>query len=112
MVPLPRQCPGVSGRVYNHFLPAKNNDPHRLRTSCRGKICSMADQCEEFHDWSDKKWLHVDEYLAKFSVQCEKEEKKTKASSSFFFYRVFPSMLVPLWVQVLLQQLCHLLRLR
>ena len=30
MVPSPRQCPGVVGKVCNRFLPAKKNDPQGL----------------------------------------------------------------------------------
>ena len=41
MVPLPRQCPGVSGKVCNCFQPAEDNDPHRLCTLCRDKTCDV-----------------------------------------------------------------------
>ena len=46
MVPLPHQCPCVSGKVCIRILSPKDNDPHRLCTSCRGKRCSISDCCE------------------------------------------------------------------
>ena len=39
MVSTPHQCPGVRGKVCNHFLHAKDNDSRRpmLCTNCCGK---------------------------------------------------------------------------
>ena len=63
----------------------KENDPHRLCTSCHGKTCSLDDGCEECHDLSDERCQHVGECMAKLLVQREKKhERIAKASSSSF----------------------------
>ena len=69
MVPSPHQCPGVAWKVCSCFLSTKENDPHLLCTSCRGKACVLEDRCEDCHDWSDEKCLCVREYLVKLSAQ-------------------------------------------
>ena len=65
-------------------------------TSCRGKSCSIGDRCEDCHDWSDEKCRHVSEYLAKFSVQREKERKAKASSSSSFFGLSLPNACSPI----------------
>ena len=90
MVPSPCQYSSVSGKVCNRFLPARDNDQHRLCTSCRGKSCSISDHCKDCCDWLDEKWFRVGEYLARLSVQREKKERNAKASFSFFFFFFFP----------------------
>ena len=75
MVPLPRQCPGVAGKVCNHFLPAKENDPHRLCTASLGKTCDIEDCCEDCHDWPDEKCHCLGEYSILLSCQPSVRER-------------------------------------
>ena len=96
MVPSPRQCPGNFGKVCNHFLPSRDNDPHRLCTSCRGKVFSIGDRCEDCYDWSDDKWHRVGEYLAKLSVQHERKKERQAEATSSSFSGFSPSVPVPL----------------
>ena len=75
----------------------KENDPHRLCTSCHGKTCSLDDGCEECHDLSDERCQHVGECMAKLLVQREKKhERMAKASSSSFSSFFFLKCLSPL----------------
>ena len=106
MVPSLRQCPGVEGMVCNGFLLAKDNDPHCLCTSCRGKTCGLNDHCEECHDWSDERCLRVGEYCTWLTCQCnvkKKRERKAKASSSSSSFSMF-SPAMPVSVAILLIQ--------
>ena len=84
----------MEGKVNNHFLPSKENDPHRLCVACRGKSCKSDDHCEE----CDDRCNCVSEYMNKLSMQWEKKrEQKAKASfSSSSFSGLSPSMPVTL----------------
>ena len=79
MVPSPCQCPGLTEKVCNCFLPAKDNDPHCFCTLYRGKTCALEDGCDECHDWPDKRCIRVGEYMAKLSLQ---RERRAEASYS------------------------------
>ena len=68
----------------NTFLPAKDDIPHRLCTSCLGKMCSLDNHYEECHDWFDECCQRIGEYIAKLSVQREKCKRKAEASSASF----------------------------
>ena len=80
MVPSLCQCPGTTEKVCNRFLPARDKDPHRLCSSCRGKVCSISDRCGDCRDWDDEMWTKVGEYHAKLALLGErKKERKVKA---------------------------------
>ena len=76
MVPSPGKCPGIAGKVCNRFLPARDNDPHRLCTSCQGETCNIDDRCEDCHDWTDDMWHCLGEYLPKLSVQWSERRRR------------------------------------
>ena len=84
MGPSLHQCPSISGKVCNHFLPVKDNNLHRLCIACGDKTCDAEGRCDDCRNWSDK-CRRVGKYLAKLSAQYEKKsERKAKASSSSF----------------------------
>ena len=95
MVPSPRKCPGVEGKVCERFLPAKDHNPHRLCVTCRGKSC-IDNWCAEFHEWSEEHCRDVAAYAVKLSVQCEKKKEGKAKSWSSSFYGFSPTMPVPL----------------
>ena len=80
MVSSQHQCPGVEGKVCNRFLPSKENDRHRLCVTCRVKLCTVDNRCEECHDWLDDRCKRVSENVLKLSLQHEKCKRKAKAS--------------------------------
>ena len=88
MVPSPRKCPGVEGKVCGRFLPPKDHDPHRLCVTCHGKSCTVDDRCAECTEWSDERCRDVAVYIVKLSAQTVKK-KERKARSSSFFFRFF-----------------------
>ena len=83
IVSLPCQCPGTSEKVCNCFLPARDNDPRRLCSSCRGKECNIDDRCVDCHDWDNEMWRKVSDYHAKVAVQKERKAKAASSPSSF-----------------------------
>ena len=87
MVPSPHQYPSNVVKVCNLFLPARDNNPHRLCTSCRGKTCNIGNRCEDCHDWMDELWHYVDKYRTKLCLQQDREkERRVKATSSYSFW--------------------------
>ena len=88
---------GTSNGVCNWFLPVRDNDPHLLCISCRGKECNNDDRCEDCHDWDNEMWQKVSAYRSELAVQHEKKDRKAKSSSSSSSLSgFFPSMPVPL----------------
>ena len=63
MASTPRQCPGVSGKVCNHFLPSYNKACNEICISCHGQSCSKDNNCNHCADRSDGKWEKVKAYL-------------------------------------------------
>ena len=73
----------MAGKVCNCFLLARDNGPHRLCASCRGKTYNISDRCEDCYGWTDEMWHHESEYLGKLSFQRkQKKERGAKATSS------------------------------
>ena len=96
MVSSPSQCPGLAGKVCNHFLHTMKN-PHSLCSSCRGKEYIVDGRGSDCHDWTDGLWTKVSAYRAKLAIQWEKkEERKAKSSSPSFSCFLPSNLLIPL----------------
>ena len=37
--------PDVASKIYNQFLPTKDEDPYTLYNNCRGKSCNVDNCC-------------------------------------------------------------------
>ena len=65
MVNSPCQCPGTSDCICNLFFLVRDNDPHLLCMSCRGKECNVDNRCEDCHGWDDE-IIYLSIYLGRF----------------------------------------------